>query len=68
MSNKAMMCMKCGHIFRMKTKTGELSPGKAALGALLAGPAGAVVGASMGKTTQNRCCPYCGSYNITFVD
>lgn len=65
MANRTYMCKKCGKLFKEKVNVGGLSAGKAAAGAILAGPAGAIVGAAMGKTQRNHCCPYCGSYLIT---
>lgn len=67
MANNAMMCDRCGNVFMRKENAGGLSAGKAAVGAILAGPAGAIVGAAMGKTSKNDCCPFCGSYSIHYV-
>lgn len=54
-------CLSCGKLYSEQENTGGLSAGKAAIGAVVAGPAGAIVGAAMGKKTRNDCCPYCGS-------
>ena len=64
MSNDTYVCRNCGKMFKEKENVGGLSAKKAAAGAILAGPAGAIVGAAMGKTQKNYRCPYCGSYNI----
>lgn len=64
MANATYMCNRCYKMFKEKSNVGGLSAGKAAVGGILAGPVGAVVGASMGKTQKNNCCPYCGSYSI----
>lgn len=64
MANKSYSCRNCGRFFKEKDNVGGLSAGKAAIGTIIAGPAGAIVGAAMGKTKKNNCCPYCGSYNI----
>ncbi len=49
-------CPKCN--CPLKTRKSGLSTGKAAAGGILAGPIGAIVGASMGKTEYY--CPACG--------
>lgn len=64
MANATYVCNKCFKMFKEKQNIGGLSAGKAAIGGVLAGPVGAIVGASMGKTGRNNCCPYCGSYDI----
>ena len=64
MSNATYTCNNCFKMFKEKSNVGGLSAGKAAVGGLVAGPVGAIVGASMGKSARNNCCPYCGSYNI----
>lgn len=61
MSNMTYRCKKCGMTFKEKGAATGLSAGKAAIGGILAGPVGAVVGASMGKRERNTSCPYCGS-------
>lgn len=61
MASETVWCAKCGRQYQVKENVGGLSAGKAALGAVVAGPAGAIVGAAMGKTRENDCCPYCGS-------
>ena len=61
MSNMTFQCNKCGRIFKEKGEASGLSAGKAVIGGFLAGPVGAVVGASMGKRERNTCCPYCGA-------
>ena len=65
MANHTFMCRKCGKMYKEKSNAGGLSAGKAAVGGILAGPVGAIVGASMGKTQKANCCPYCGSYDRT---
>lgn len=64
MSNNTMRCRACGKLFKEKQNMGGLSAGKAAVGGILAGPVGAIVGASMGKNSKQSSCPYCGSYLI----
>lgn len=53
-------CTNCGKLYEGTEKSG-LSAGKAAAGAIIAGPAGAIVGAAMGKKKEVNCCPHCGS-------
>jgi len=65
--NTLFRCCTCGRTYWHKEKTGELSVKKAAFGAIIAGPAGAVVGAAMGKERVNNSCPYCGSTMRTFA-
>ena len=65
MANVTCRCKNCGRLFGEKSNVGGLSAGKAAIGTILAGSAGAIVGAAMGKTVKNNCCPYCGSHMIT---
>lgn len=67
MANHTRCCRMCGRYFKEKTNVGGLSAKKAAAGALLAGPAGAVVGAAMGNTQKSNQCPYCGSYDTERV-
>lgn len=49
-------CPKCN--YPLSTRKSGLSAGKAAAGGILAGPAGAIVGASIGK--KEYYCPSCG--------
>lgn len=60
MTNYTMQCAKCGKIFKEKENVGGLSAGKAAVGGVLFGPVGAIVGAAAGKSKRNNTCPYCG--------
>ncbi len=55
-------CLKCGKTYSDIENVGGLNAGNAAIGAVLAGPAGAIVGAATGKKKHNNCCPYCGSF------
>ena len=50
------ICPKCNDVMAVKDNVTRepLSPGMAFAGSLIAGPAGAVVGASMGKTSTER--------------
>ncbi len=62
--NGTLRCRQCGKWFKEYGEAEGLSAGKAAIGTLIAGPAGAVVGAAMGKKKKRTSCPYCGSYYI----
>lgn len=59
-----MRCKRCGHYFSSKENIGGLSAGKAAVGAVLAGPAGAIVGAAMGNKQKVTACPRCGCTDL----
>ena len=59
--NGTRMCRQCGKWFKEYGEAEGLSACKAAIGTLIAGPAGAVVGAAMGKKKKQLSCPYCGS-------
>lgn len=65
---RTLQCMNCYHYFSSKRNIGGLSADKAVAGGLLAGPVGAIVGASMGKNEQNSYCPKCGSTNCRLVN
>lgn len=54
-------CLKCGKTYNDIENIGGLNAKNAAVGAVLAGPAGAIVGVATGKKKHNNCCPYCGS-------
>lgn len=64
---KTMRCKRCGRYFGDKENLGGLSAGKAAVGAVLAGPAGAIVGAAMGNSKKVTSCPHCGCSDIVRV-
>ncbi len=64
MANHTLLCTKCGRLFSEYGKSTGLSAGKAVVGGILAGPVGAIAGASMGKKQRQTSCPYCGSYQF----
>lgn len=53
-------CPKCCYYMDHVKVDKTLSPGKAAIGGILAGTPGAIVGASMGGKKNMWLCPKCG--------